>query len=109
MTGLQIDPNNNIINKQGAITNDTSLLDVHDLNVSNVLIFPNPTQDSWTVKQLPIHCHLELSNMFGQIIWKTTTEDDSIQVPAQNLAIGNYTLTIRGKDIKPMSFLLSKQ
>lgn len=109
MTGLQIDPNNHIVNKQGIITNDTSLLEVNDVATIGIRIFPNPTQHFWTIQQLPFPCQLELCDMLGQIIWKETTLEDSIQIPAHNLAVGNYTLTIHSKDKKPISFLLTKQ
>ena len=110
ITGLIIDPNNNIVKVQGPITNDTTLLAVNDVETNNIRIFPNPSNQFWTVQNLPFNCTLQLSDMFGKTIWSAaSSSSDSLQIPANNLSVGNYTLTVFTKDEKPMSFLLSKQ
>lgn len=106
ITGLTIDPDNHILNKNGAITNDPKL-SVSAFDLDKVKIFPNPAGDTWQVSGLPSDAELELTDISGRQVWKGRSRIDTI--PAKHLSAGTYILTIQANGIKPQQLKLIKE
>ncbi len=97
MTGLSIDPDNQILNKTGAITKDPSLA-IHAANpIPDFRVFPNPARDSWQVAGVPDGATIELYNISGQRAWQGFSGTGKM-IPAAGLPTGNYELRITLND-----------
>jgi aminopeptidase N len=107
MTGIVVDPNNNILNKLGFITHDPTL-SVVGLSYEPIEIYPNPSSAGWNVKGLPSNATLTLADITGKKIWEQTAAADSVFVPSATLSSGSYILTLMIKDRQPVSYQLRK-
>ena len=94
MTGLVVDPNNNILNKTGITTKDPSLA-VGAITSDHLRIYPNPALDNWWVTGLAQHTELKLYNNSGQLVWGAKDITDTISIPAGKLPTGVYQLSIQ--------------
>lgn len=94
ITGLIIDPNDNILNKVDSVTNDNTLLSVNNIQENQIEIYPNPSSTSWLVKNIPIDASLILTDMEGKVIMKTMAVKDSLDIPSAPLSKGVYLLSI---------------
>lgn len=93
MGGLTFDPNNHILNKQGAVTNDQHL-SIDFISPRNLNIYPNPTDNFWIVRELGINSDLMLTDNLGKTAWKAKNENEFIKIDATGFAPGIYHLTI---------------
>ena len=93
ITGISIDPNNNILNRTGLIAKDPALA-VAAVTKADLSIYPNPARDSWQVAAIPAGTKLVLFNMGGQKIWEQLPLSDHTTIPAASLPSGNYMLQI---------------
>jgi aminopeptidase N len=110
MTGLQIDPNDHILNKTavgGGITKDPSVLKLANLSLPEIIIYPNPATDEWYLKNLPANTSLVLKDVSGKILWKSSA-DAEIQVPAKQLPNGVYFLSVSTSRMTPRYYKLLK-
>lgn len=67
----------------------------------NIEVFPNPSQASIFVKNIPTDAHLELIDMTGEILWNTTTDQaiDQYELTTfQSLANGVYMLRVQANE-----------
>jgi aminopeptidase N len=94
MSGIQIDPNNHILNKVGAITTDPNLVNITSPQQEEIEIYPNPANSYWTVKHVPANSELNLTDILGKKIWSSTVTIDTVAIPAASLSHGTYILTI---------------
>jgi hypothetical protein len=92
MTGMNIDPNDHIMNKTGAITNDPKL-GVEQVPLKNLVIVPNPATNGWYVQHVPANTELSLMDIAGKQVWKSKVAAGEVYIPAQSLATGTYILT----------------
>lgn len=90
MLGAQIDPNDHIVNKSGAILKDTTLNVAANEQRATLQIFPNPTKDGWWVKNTAAGQRIQLSDASGRILWRGLIKGTQIFIPANNLAPGSY-------------------
>jgi aminopeptidase N len=67
MNGLSIDPNNWILNKTGTIEKDPAL-SINELQTSSFVVYPNPANSVWNVRNLPEGCDMVLSDISGRIL-----------------------------------------
>ena len=100
MTGLEIDPNNHILNKTGPITKDASVLKIALNALDNTRIFPNPAKESWHITDVPSGAYMKLADIAGRLIWDTTATGAEIVIPSVLLASGTYILSV---DLNGMS------
>lgn len=108
MTGLEIDPNKNVLSKTGSIEKDAAVLNVHQALMNNIKIYPNPAGEVWHVSQIPGSAACTLKDITGKTIWNGNTENNEISVPASQLSHGTYTLSIQLKQGISKHFKLSK-
>jgi aminopeptidase N len=94
MTGLEIDPNNHVLNKTGTIAQDVEALYVQDRDADYVKIYPNPARDVWHIAHIPVGAGLELKDITGKTVWTFTGNYNEIIIPANNLPNGTYILNI---------------
>lgn len=106
ITGLAIDPDNQILNKNGSIANDPKL-SVAIFDVDNIKVFPNPAGDTWQISGLPSDAELELTDIYGRKVWKGRSRIGTI--PAKHLPAGIYILTIQVNSTKPHQLKLVKE
>ena len=107
MTGMEIDPDNDILDKVASITNDPGLVDVTEVDMEDIVIYPNPADSYWTVQHLPLNAHLTLTDMSGRKVWESMTTTETMKVPAARLAPGTYVLSLRSQG-KVMSYHLAR-
>ena len=107
MTGMEIDPDNDILDKVASITNDPGLVDVTEVDMEDIVIYPNPADSYWTVQHLPLNAHLTLTDMSGRKVWESMTTTQTVKVPAAQLARGTYVLSLRTKG-KVVSYHLAR-
>lgn len=93
ITGFDIDPNNHIVNKTATVSQDASIMSVENIVSNPVQVFPNPATDRWFVMNIPDHSLLVLTDMAGKVLWQQTASHEAT-VPAEQLARGNYILSI---------------
>lgn len=106
MTGMTIDPENHIINKTGAITQDPTL-GVEDFLQEMAHVYPNPAQDSWNITGIIPQSHLVLINMNGQVVWQQIATSNTMSISASLFTKGVYMLRIINKE-HTRTYLLSK-
>jgi len=99
MTGMGIDPQNHILNRQTFFTNDPAILFVPDVGATELEIYPNPAANSWFVKHLPTKAQLMLKDVNGRTVWEENTISDIAVIPAAHLVPGAYWLTVSSKGI----------
>lgn len=97
MTGLEIDPNDNILNKTGAVSKDPKMA-VSDVQLSSVSIYPNPGETGWHISGLPANTGLVLEDMNGRVVWRSKA-GGSTYIPAASLPVGSYILTATKNNI----------
>lgn len=94
MTGLEIDPNNHVLNKTGPITKDASVLKIAQNALDNTSIYPNPAKESWHITNVPAGASMKLADIAGRLIWDTTATGAEIIIPSAQLANGTYILSV---------------
>jgi aminopeptidase N len=110
--GLQLDPDNHLLDRVRRITRDTtlSLLDVE--GVGSLKVYPNPGNAYWVAHwdaQCPCHA-VEVLDMNGQKVQAfPVVLTNSIKIPIENLEAGYYILNFVSKDKQVYSLLVSKQ
>ena len=72
-------------------------LSVNDMDwKNNVQIFPNPTQESWTIKTNQINMqHISLFDVFGKKVFTITANSNEAIINASNLKSGLYFAQIK--------------
>ena len=91
--GIQVDPNNHVLNKAAAFTNDPTL-SVGNTEVDAINIFPNPSINGWRVIGLPADSKICLTNMGGSIVWQSHYRGATMFIPSGDLPTGNYICAI---------------
>ncbi|MBS1778939.1 MAG: T9SS type A sorting domain-containing protein [Bacteroidetes bacterium] len=94
MTGMEIDPYDNILNRTTSIVQDASILGVANAQLDQVQVYPNPTQESWQVTNLPQNADCLVTDATGKSIWHSIA-NFKISIPAAQLAQGVYFLKIK--------------
>lgn len=93
MSGMLIDPDNNILNREGTISRE-AYLSIGKVNMEEIKTFPNPARDTWQVNGLPDEALVRLYNTAGQLVWERKHTTGNMSIPAHNLPSGNYQLVI---------------
>lgn len=98
MTGLVVDPYDNILNKTGAITNDPNIVNVAAQEPGVIHIFPNPSSSGWRITDLPVLSFLSLKDLTGREVWHSQLAGSEVFIPSDSLVSGAYMLTITSRD-----------
>jgi aminopeptidase N len=107
MTGFIIDPNNNVVNRDGGISNDPTLGVLPTNNVAP-RIFPNPTKGSWELNGLIQGSNLKLIDAAGHLIWQRDNAPQHLNIDSTGLPAGIYMLEVQVPDKLPRSYKLEK-
>ncbi|HTN46297.1 MAG TPA: M1 family aminopeptidase [Flavipsychrobacter sp.] len=70
MTGMSIDPNEWLLNKDLGVTRDITLTGVGDPSRQEIAVYPNPAAQSWTITNLPANTRLKLYDINGKLLEK---------------------------------------
>jgi aminopeptidase N len=94
MNGVAIDPNNWILNKTGTIVKDPALA-INELQASSFVVYPNPTNNVWNVKNLPEGCDMILSDLSGRVLLNIKSGNKKeTSIDSKSLPNGIYLLRI---------------
>lgn len=97
MTGMSIDPNNDILNKTGSITNDPKL-GIENIAGTGITVSPNPSATEWLVNGMSPGARYSLTDMMGRTIYTAIAQSERILVPAAALPAGLYLLHLSSYD-----------
>lgn len=107
MTRFIIDPNDNVVNRTGAIFNDPTL-GVPKVGSAVLSIFPNPATSSWTLKGVTRGSSLKLIDAAGRIVWQRDSASQGLEISNSTLPAGIYTLQVQSAGEKPKTYKLEK-
>jgi len=109
MNGMEIDPNNWIINKNGAVIHDKGL-GVNGFDSTLFLAYPNPTESIWNIDGIPTNCSLRLTDVTGRIVWSGNNGlSNSIKISADDFANGLYFLRLYKSNVFDKALKLEKR
>lgn len=92
MTGMQIDPNNWLLNLDQGTIKDISLTDIKEIESKAILAYPNPTTYSWNMT-LPMGFYTHyLYDINGSLIKQLSTSSNRFELDAQAYPSGVYYL-----------------
>lgn len=94
LTGIDVDPDNHIVNKTGLIQEDQSILSVGRATYDNITVYPNPASDQWKIDGLPNGSSCRLLDVSGKMIWGGTASGQTLIIPAIQVANGVYMLEV---------------
>lgn len=109
VTGVEVDPNDNILNRSMLVVHDSTVLNAEQLSlVEPVRIYPNPATDVWHVANIEDGSMLYVIDVMGRIVYQkvSATADEDIALPASGH--GNYILTIIANGNTPKHYKLVK-
>jgi aminopeptidase N len=101
MTGMSIDPNNDILNKTGNITNDPKL-GIENITGANITVSPNPSATEWLVTGMAPGTAFKLTDMLGRTVYRASAQSACVAIPASQLPAGIYLLCIDRYHYAPM-------
>jgi aminopeptidase N len=107
MTDFVIDPNNDVVNKSGIITNDPALSAL-SITQGRISIFPNPATESWHISGLAKGSAMRLVDAFGRLVWQNENAPQSLIIANRTLPAGVYTLQVLAPDSSYTSYKLEK-
>lgn len=108
VSGMEIDPNDHILNGGGLVQKDIAVMNVKGIELDAFTVQPNPTNDNWLVSGVPAGAHCTLTDMAGKTLWQETTPGSAMVVPAKDLPVGAYTLSVRKNGMRAVHTRLIK-
>jgi len=95
VTGLSFDPSNWLMNTEGSIARDFSLLSVREAAAgAGFKVSPNPSSTAWRVGGLPTGASARLTDLAGRTLWTGAVPAGEFSIPVQNLPAGIYLLDV---------------
>jgi aminopeptidase N len=88
MNGVELDPNDDILNKV------TSTVNIAEVKHKEYAIVPNPTKDQWLLQNMEKGQKLSLTDMSGRLVWTGISNKGNTIIPAQQLPAGSYILQV---------------
>ncbi len=109
MTGFSIDPDDNVVNGTGSITNDPALA-VSSQQIHGISIMPNPSSSgSWKLHGLSGGSVLLLYDMSGRLVWRGDKRSGDAEIDNRQLPAGIYALKVQQPGGQEAGFLLEKR
>ncbi len=94
MNGIEVDPNNWLIDSMTSVIRDFTL-GIPGYIQESISIYPNPGTTKWVAQGIPANSELQLTDITGKELWQASNSGNTtIDVPAQKLAPGLYLLRI---------------
>lgn len=103
LVNIEIDPNNWIINEDGVVSEDPSVVGVSEEESSIVSVYPNPAKDVINV-QMNNASSYQILNSLGQIVESGNLQIGNNVISLSDFATGIYYLKTDGEQVK---FLLN--
>jgi aminopeptidase N len=94
VTPFIVDPNYFVIHKSIAPVKDSSLLSVIEIPETGIKIFPNPTNNTWLLKNIKPGSVLKLLDVSGRTIWSGVAVESTFSIPELQLKNGFYFLDV---------------
>jgi hypothetical protein len=80
---------------------ENSTLEINEIaNQASPIIFPNPTSDKITIKDLNIGDEIRLHNIQGSPIYRIISTNNLIELDLQSIQNGTYFIVINNKILK---------
>jgi len=93
ITGMEIDPQNNVLNRVDDLVRDYALLSPAGPDTTLFLVYPNPSGGNWQVAGIPPGCTLRLTDASGRLLWKGSAyRGSSVSINQPLIARGVYFL-----------------
>jgi aminopeptidase N len=109
MSGFSIDPDDNIVNGTGSITNDPALA-VSSQQAHGISIMPNPSSSgSWQLRGLRAGSTLLLYDMSGRLVWRSDNTSGDAAIDNRQLPAGIYALKVQQPGVPEAGFVLEKR
>jgi aminopeptidase N len=107
MTGVTVDPYDNILNRAGAASTYDATLGIADPGTKgmNLKAYPNPTQSGWTIEGLTAGTPLTLIDASGRTVWTETAGGTTASIPGRLLAAGTYLLTAGSGQVQSLQLV----
>jgi aminopeptidase N len=93
MTGLVIDPNDDIVNRANPVFYDGAL-SVNSTAIDNLRVYPNPADKSWQLSGIAPGTSLRLLDVAGKVVWELSNVSADVMIDSSRLASGIYTLVL---------------
>lgn len=85
----------------------TSSIDSQTLNAERFFVFPNPAKDQINVV-CPVGAdHLDISDLFGKIIFQSSGNDSKLTIPIKRSGIYIFRVLLKGKEIRKKIIVLN--
>lgn len=97
VTSIRIDPTDQILKKRGSVSRNQSLSVNNPAPAASILIYPNPTNDTWQISGLPFQAAWELRDISGKMIAEGISTAPMLSIPAQPLPAGTYFFQLKGQ------------
>lgn len=107
VSNIQIDPDDHILNGGGLIQKDAAVLGIAGISNHAFTVQPNPANDSWLVSGLSANAHCTLIDMSGKVLWQQTATGE-VAIPAKDLPVGTYTLSVHKEGARAVHTRLVK-
>jgi len=85
---IEIDPNNWIINNDGSIVNNSSLVSINE-NQNTISVYPNPAE-AFVVVETNVAMTYQILNALGQVVQSGLLAAGKNEIQVSNLAPGSY-------------------
>lgn len=112
INGIEIDPNNWILNRDSTITLDPSLIGLSTANLAlakGLNIYPNPTNSVFTLESsLNATYTATIRNLLGVPIYTFTSDKVSKKIDLSNYASGIYLLEINSQTARVVKKIIKK-
>ncbi len=97
MTGVVVDPDNDVVNRSTLIDNDPGLTIVPAAK-TGLIIYPNPASEGWQITRIPQGASLRLLDAAGNSVWQRDDAPAAVRLSSRQLPAGVYTLQVQGGD-----------
>jgi aminopeptidase N len=99
---IRLDPQDHILKRRGLASRDATLqvsaAFPEKTLLEHILIYPNPADQSWQIKGIPLKTTWELTDLSGKRVSSGRTSSESLLIPARALPSGTYLFRAAGLD-----------
>ncbi|MEZ5018038.1 MAG: M1 family aminopeptidase [Flavipsychrobacter sp.] len=105
VTGISIDPNEHIVNRNSLVSKDQTILSIATLNLDGIKVYPNPAKEVWHIEGVATDTWMYLYDVTGKLVWSGV---GAKSIPAKEMPSGNYLLQIENVKTGSQYFKLVK-
>jgi aminopeptidase N len=106
---IAVDPSYWLVYHLVSINHDVTL-NTGIYSNSAIVVYPNPATTGWTAAHLAANSRLSLTDVSGRTIWQAENNaQETMTIPAGNLATGLYFLSVHASDGEVRTYKLIKE